>query len=142
MKLSMRMGLAIFFWLLMSHWAQGQQLTIKVAGIPSAKGNVLLAIFNDAVGFPDDSKKAYKLDQVPAQKGAVEVKLSNVPAGTYAIAVFHDANGDGKLNTNALGIPKEAYGFSNDARPTFRAPNFQEAGFAFRQSATVIIQVK
>lgn len=122
--------------------ARGQQLTVKVTGISAAKGKILLAVFNQEAGFPDDSNKAYKLEQVAARTGTVEVVLQDLPPGTYAIAVFHDANSDGKLNTNALGVPKEAYGFSNNARPTFRAPNFKEAGFAFRQNAVVEIKVK
>ena len=47
------------------------------------------------------------------------------------MAVIHDANMNGKLDTNLLGIPTEGYGFSNDARGLLGAPSFSAAGFQY-----------
>jgi uncharacterized protein (DUF2141 family) len=66
-----------------------------------------------------------------ASKGDLEIVIHDLHAGKYAIASYHDENGNGKLDTNALGIPEEGYGFSNDARGTFGPPKFSEAAFDF-----------
>jgi uncharacterized protein (DUF2141 family) len=53
------------------------------------------------------------------------------PAGSYAPVVLHDENMNGKLDTNWLGVPKEGYGFSNDARASVGAPSFDDASFVY-----------
>ena len=55
----------------------------------------------------------------------------DIPPGTYALAVIHDENMNGKLDTNWLGIPKEGYGFSNDAKALLSAPSFSAASFSY-----------
>jgi uncharacterized protein (DUF2141 family) len=53
-------------------------------------------------------------DRAAARAGRVEFRVRNVQPGRYAIAVFHDLNGNGKLDRNFIGLPQEPYGFSND----------------------------
>jgi len=64
-------------------------------------------------------------DRKPARAGTVEFRIPNVPPGRYAVAVYHDANGNGRLDRSAIGFPQEPYGFSNDigrtSIPTFNA---------------------
>ena len=57
--------------------------------------------------------------------------FEDIPAGTYALAVVHDENMNGKLDTNWLGIPVEGYGFSNDAKSLNGAPSFSDASFVY-----------
>lgn len=117
-------------------------LEVKVTNIRSAKGKIMLALYRQPNGFPDSPEKAFLLRTLPAQKGALQVALPNVPPGTYALAIFHDANDDGKLNTNLLGIPKEDYGFSNQARPGFRAPTFSEASIKISGNSAHEVEIK
>jgi uncharacterized protein (DUF2141 family) len=51
--------------------------------------------------------------------------------GTYALAVIHDENMNGKLDTNEVRIPTEGYGFSNDASALMGAPSFNAASFPY-----------
>ncbi len=67
--------------------------------------------------------------RVPARRGSVTCDFGPLPAGRYAIALQHDENGDGRLGRNALGIPTEGWGFSNDARPGLGPPSFASATF-------------
>lgn len=120
----------------------GNELLVEVTNIPSAKGKIMFAIFTQPNGFPQEPKKAFTVKSVTAVKGKISVTFSGIPSGTCAIAVYHDANSDGKLNTNALGIPKEAYGFSNNARPMFSAPSFHEAGFQVIKDQGITIGLK
>lgn len=57
--------------------------------------------------------------------------FAQIAPGTYALAVIHDENLNGKLDANWLGIPSEGYGFSNDARAALGPPSFSAASFAY-----------
>jgi len=54
-----------------------------------------------------------------------------IPPGTYALAVIHDENRNGKLDTNWMGIPTEGYGFSNEAKALLGPPSFSAAKFQY-----------
>jgi uncharacterized protein (DUF2141 family) len=120
----------------------GNELLVEVTNISSAKGKILIALFTRPNGFPQQSQNAFAVKSVPAAKGRISVSFAGIPTGTCAVAVYHDANNDGKLNTNALGIPKEAYGFSNNARPMFSAPTFEDAGIVVNQAHAISIGLK
>jgi uncharacterized protein (DUF2141 family) len=66
----------------------------------------------------------------------------NLKPGTYAIAVFHDRNKNGKLDKNIFGAPTESYGFSNNARSTFSAPSFSAASFELKNYLQLKITVR
>jgi len=57
--------------------------------------------------------------------------FEDMPKGTYALAVVHDKNMNGKLDTNFMGIPTEGYGFSNNAKALLSAPSFSAASFPY-----------
>jgi uncharacterized protein (DUF2141 family) len=70
------------------------------------------------------------------------VVFSKLPAGSYAVAVYHDKKNNKNLEKNYLGIPTEAYGFSNNARRTFSAPSFEEASFMVSDHKIINITLK
>lgn len=57
--------------------------------------------------------------------------FSDVPHGRYALAVHHDADADGAVDTGLFGIPTEGLGASNDARGSFGPPSFEDASFTY-----------
>lgn len=75
------------------------------------------------------------------RKGEAKAFFDDAPYGEYAIALFHDEDNDGKLAYGALGIPKEGYGFSNDARGRFGPPSFDKARFKL-DSAEKAVSIK
>lgn len=115
------------------------KLQVKVEGLGSEKGVVQIALFNQEEGFPGNSSKAYKLVTRPAKGGEVQLSFGSLPPGRYAIAVLHDENSNGQLDTNMVGYPKEGYGASNNNLPLFRAPNFGEAAFEVGKSEQSLI---
>jgi uncharacterized protein (DUF2141 family) len=117
-------------------------LTVKLSNIGSEKGKIMLALFQQPEGFPFVHQKAFRLQQVAARPGDLTVSFPQLPAGRYALAVYHDENADMKLNTNALGIPREGYGFSRNIRPKFSAPKFEEAAFDLARSSQMSVEVK
>lgn len=77
-----------------------------------------------------NTDRVYAKQIVPVkQAGNLEMTFA-LPPGKYAVSCFHDVNGNGKLDTNLVGIPSEPYGFSNNARPRFRPPYWSEASFS------------
>ena len=54
----------------------------------------------------------------------------NISYGAYAVSVLHDENRNGGMDTNWVGMPKEGYGVSNDARASFGPPEFNDAMFS------------
>ena len=65
------------------------------------------------------------------QEAQATCDFENISSGTYALAVIHDQNMNGKLDTNIFGIPTEGYGFSNGAKALLHAPSFSAASFHY-----------
>jgi Uncharacterized protein conserved in bacteria (DUF2141) len=85
---------------------------------------------------PYERRLASPLDEASwsfttASQGFSLGSLPSIPPGKYALAVIHDENMNGKLDTNARGSPTEGYSFSNDAKGLFGAPAFSVASFAY-----------
>jgi uncharacterized protein (DUF2141 family) len=119
--------------------AQEAVLTVRVVGMDRDEGFVRIALFDRAETFTDEPMEAAVL--VPSD-GVAEWAV-RVPYQVYAVAVVHDRDGNGKLNTNLLGMPREKYGFSSDARGTFGPPSFDDASFAVREpSVSVVVRVR
>ena len=59
----------------------------------------------------------------------VQVIYANLVYGWYGISIYHDENANGKMDKNAMGIPKEAYGFSNNAKGLFGKPGYEDVKF-------------
>lgn len=64
-----------------------------------------------------------------------------MPAGTYAVSVIYDEDGNGELNTGLLGIPTEPVGFSNNAAGLFGPPDFAEAAIVLTAPRTIEIRL-
>lgn len=107
-------------------------LEIQITNLKSKDGKVILSIYKDALAFPSDGKKAQYTTQASIQnQEMVTIKIPDLEQGVYAVALFHDENVNEKLDTNFLGIPREGYGFSQDAKVRLGPPNFEEAKFRF-----------
>ena len=117
-------------------------IKINVINISAKKGDVLVALYNSDKGFPGEKTGAVKFARGKLENGISVIEFENIEAGTYAVALFHDTNGDDKLNFNFLGIPKEGYGFSNNARNMFSAPSFKQASFKHEKETKLEIKMR
>jgi uncharacterized protein (DUF2141 family) len=79
---------------------------------------------------------------VPIKDGLAKIEIPELPPGTYAVAVFHDANGNGKLDTNFLGIPKEPTGASRDPKPRMGPPKFTDCSFDLKSNTSITINLQ
>lgn len=119
-----------------------QELRMRITGIKQGKGDILISIFSGKDGFPTDTKKSVELLRATPVGGKAELIVKTLAAGRYAVSLFQDMNGDGILNTNFLGIPKEGYGVSNNVFSTFSAPSYKDASFQYPQVNSITIVLK
>lgn len=115
----------------------GYRLAVKVNGLKNDKGTVIINIYSSPEGFPGDRLKSFQSIRVKPKNLEAEAVYAGIPRGTYAIAVMHDENNNGKMDRNAFGIPKEGYCVSNNVRGFLSAPAFNQAKFQLN-SATVL----
>ncbi len=107
-------------------------LQIQVQNIQSTAGVLRIALFNRSEGFLEDENAVMAQELDIKQKGSMYFQLPDLPFGKYALAIYHDLNNNKKLDTNAFGVPKEPYAFSNNARAKWSSPTFDESAFQFK----------
>jgi len=110
-------------------------LSIRVDGARGAQGAIRVALFDSADRF---LKRALQSASAPARDGATTLEIKDLAPGQYAIAAYHDANDNGKMDRNMMGIPLEATGFSNDALGNMGPPAFEAARFALPAAGSAI----
>ena len=105
-----------------------------------SRGNVYIGLYRHAKGFLHTDRTYKKI--IRKAKNSLNCRFKSVPNGTYAIAVFHDANKNGKLDKNFLGIPKEQTGTSNNVVTRFGPPSFSKASFSHTGTTKLTIRLR
>ena len=105
-------------------------LIVEIAPLRNNEGQVFLEL-------NDENEKIIKGYSEKIVNNKCIVVLENLKPGKYAFKYFHDENNDEKINTNFMGIPKEGYGFSNNAKGKFGPPSFEKMIFEIEQSDTL-----
>ncbi|MDB9535985.1 DUF2141 domain-containing protein [Dolichospermum planctonicum CS-1226] len=111
-------------------------LTINVAGIKNQSGKICASLFSGSQGFPSDSEKAVQSECIKITENPQKLSFKNLKPGNYAVALIHDANEDGMMNTNSFGIPVEGFGFSNNPAILTGPPKFNQAAVLVAGSNT------
>jgi uncharacterized protein (DUF2141 family) len=126
--------LAVAFASIAAHAQQtsGSAIRVDVEGLHSDKGQVLCALYSSAHDFPKNGEKALAHARSAISAVHATCEFAGIEPGTYAIALFHDENSNGKLDTNFMGIPREGTGASNNAKGHFGPPKFSDAAFEFK----------
>ncbi len=126
--------------------ASADTLTVTVNNIKKA-GEIHVAVYDNAEAFEAD--RGEKGGAAPGiTEGTIEMVqpgsvtyVYELPPGTYAIGIFHDVNLNNKMDNSFLGIPIEQFGFSNNARALFGPPDFEDAAFLLKGSASQSIDL-
>jgi len=105
-------------------------LTVEIEQLRNNNGKLLLELNNE------NEEVIKGFSEVITDNKSVIV-INDLKPGKYAFKYFHDENNDEKLNTNFMGIPKEGYGFSNNASGKFGPPSFDKMIFEVSKSDTV-----
>ena len=109
------------------------ELVVEVLGLPSSDGMVRFALF-DSLETYKKRKGAVRKADLSIENQACEWHIENLPYGEYALMLYHDENGNNKMDKNFIGIPKEGYGFSNNAKPRLSAPAYKRVKFEVNSS--------
>jgi uncharacterized protein (DUF2141 family) len=107
--------------------AQSADLTIRIDNVRTASGQVMVALYDSAGSF---LRQPVRSQGVPAGAGSTTVVFRDLAPGRYGITVYHDANGNGKMDSNMMGIPVEPFGFGKDAQGHMGPPSFDDAALA------------
>jgi uncharacterized protein (DUF2141 family) len=120
-------------------------LTVQVVGLRNQEGNVCFKVFNGSRGFPDDNDSAVQRQCVAIAENLPEnpedpfsITFSDLNAGSYAVAIYHDRNSDEQLNRGTFNLPLEGYGFSNDAPARNGPADYEDAVFVLGISGSAI----
>ena len=124
--------------LILSASSSYAQLKITVANIKKDEGTILIALYNSKDKFPN-TNEAYKEGRVKVKNKQAVFIFEGLAPGEYAIALFHDQNDNVRLDKSDLGLPKEPYGFSNDAKGMFGPPSYKKAKFNYNGKTLEIV---
>lgn len=128
---------ALFF---LSGGAFADTLSMKIENIQDANGNIMISI-GDASAFDGKGSNALQVI-LPARTGSVSFTTDALPSGTWAARILHDVNNNNEMDSNMVGMPKEPWGMSNNARGNFGPPKFEDARFEMKGDTTLVIKVE
>ncbi len=115
----------------------GLEVTIVIDNLRSARGQVRIALWAGPEGFTDADAAIVETRQ-PARSGAVRFTIPGLAPGRYAVASYHDENGNGEFDQTWIGLPDEGLGFSNGAWIGLGPPSFEEARVEITGNQTII----
>jgi uncharacterized protein (DUF2141 family) len=119
----------------------GCNLTVNVIGLKNNKGSIVIKLFNSKECYSTKDAKPYKVISSPIKDRNAAVSFIDLAGGEYAIKLFHDENDNGIHDSNFLGIPKEDYAFSNNARGTMGPPDYEKASFEINNDLIITIDI-
>ncbi len=115
---------------------------LKIEGIDKVEGEIRIALFDSEKEYDKKENPLYAV-VLPVDGETLTWSQDSLFFGEYAIAVYHDKNENGELDSNLLGIPKEAYGFSNNARGRFGPASWKDAHFSINsEQSSLSIEIK
>lgn len=115
-------------------------LSISVDGVKTSSGKISVAIYDKSDSFLKFDR-VFKSDSTKAEKGTTHIFIDDLPEGEYALAIFHDENSNDKLDTNWIGIPKEAIGFSKGKMKAFGPPSFRDCALTINTNSEIRISL-
>lgn len=114
---------------------------VGITNLRSEKGQVLVCLTTNPKAFPDCSKDKASVRMAVKAADADDFTIAAPAAGTYAIAVVHDENGNNKMDM-ALFLPREGFGFSRNPAITVGPPRFKSASFVVPGETHQTIRMK
>ncbi|HBC08241.1 MAG TPA: hypothetical protein DC046_11780 [Rhodospirillaceae bacterium] len=110
---------------------------MTVTGLRSDDGDVHMALYDRPAVFPK-SDGMLSEGVIPPSGLRASWVFKDIKPGRYAVAVYHDANGDHSFDQGPFGIPLEDYGFSMGAQAFLSAPDFEDAAFAVTEEGRTV----
>ncbi|HSV59598.1 MAG TPA: DUF2141 domain-containing protein [Variovorax sp.] len=120
--------------------ALAADLQLSVVDGPAQPATLYVALYDSAEGYA--ANKTLAAQTAPMNGGSATLSFRGLAPKRYALRVFADENGNGKLDTNLMGMPTERYGFSNDAMGNRAAPGFDAAAFPLDADQQAVIHLR
>lgn len=132
---------------------QASEIVVNIQNFKEVKGRMAWALFNIKDGFPSKKETAFKrgfwdfdnekekVSNHDFSTFEVTRTLTDLEDGEYALSVYQDLNGDSKLNTNWLGIPREPAGVSQNPKIRMGPPSFDESKFVLKSAINLEIKL-
>ena len=117
------------------------EIRILVSNIEEKKGTIHYGVYNNPKLFPDESGKILGGSEEVSKVIEDGLLIDDLEESNYAIAIFHDKNSNDKFDT-FFSIPKEKFGFSNNARVFLGPPKFEDASIFVGQNSSVEIMIE
>jgi uncharacterized protein (DUF2141 family) len=114
---------------------QGHQLMIIIRNLKTDNGVIMLELVNE-------NNETIRQTMGQIENGIATIEFNELDKGSYAIRYYHDENKNGKMDTNKYGIPKEKYGFSNNARGFMGPPKMKKMLFAVEGDTKMLLKCK
>ncbi|MDX1942733.1 MAG: DUF2141 domain-containing protein [Saprospiraceae bacterium] len=116
-------------------------LTLIVKNLEAERGTLYVAVYESELHFLKENIIG-KIIPVTSKPICI-IPIPELPFGKYAVAVFHDLNGNGILDKNSFGVPTEPYAFSNNPAVKWRSPSFEETLVEFGEpQKDIILELK
>ncbi len=122
--------------------SNSKQLDVKVTGLRSSKGSLLIGLYKDPASFSDRTPYlSKKIAKTHLKDGVMNFNLI-LPAGTYGVTLLDDENGNGKCDYGFF-LPKEGFGFSDYYHRGLSSPKFDDFDFQLsKDKQSVLVKVK
>ena len=114
-------------------------LIVNISGFPSSDGFAMVALNNSEESYKGGENEAIAKTKTMVVDQKVQVIFTNLPYGSYGVSIYHDENSNGEMDKNMMGIPKEAYGFSNNAKGFFGKPDYKDVKFELNSAEMQIV---
>ena len=136
-KLAAAAGL---YCMLITQLIAAETLTIVVTNVSASDGNLMIQVMSGEEEFKGEQASIASVMQ-RAQQGEMSFTTTSLPPGEYAIRVMHDSNGNGDLDSNFVGMPKEPWAMSNNAKGNFGPPAWKDVKFTLEGSVTQTLEL-
>lgn len=137
-----RIAAAIAAMACLTDTAMAGALTVTVEGLTSDDGQAVVVLMDSELSHTGEAP-IFTKQSLPISDGVAELVMEGLPPGDYSAVAYHDVDGNGRLDRHFFGLPKEPYGFSNDARGRFGIPDFMASRFVVGMERVAIqIHVK
>jgi uncharacterized protein (DUF2141 family) len=120
----------------LSAQCQQNNISITITNIRSDSGLIRLGLYDQPEQFPNNPGRSFTYRKTVLKDGNIQLTLEDIPPGIYAISLLDDEDENGRMKFNILRMPKEGYGFSNNAKPGHRSPPFEKCTFSVGEGNT------
>ena len=128
----------LFFFVVQRVDCERFRLSVTVTNIKSKKGKLQLGLYRNGEDYIFQNKQ-FKSFSFAVTDHTHKITILELPPDEYALLLFQDENEDGVCNTNLFGYPLEGYAFSENTKPWFLIPSFEDCKFNLNKSLELTI---